>query len=225
MSTTLTHHSKARFYHCLRSLVRFLIQLLLRVEVHGAENIPPGGPCLVITNHLSAIDPPLIMALFPFTITVFAADTHRHEFVAGELMNRIGAIWVRRGEVDREALRAALQVLKEGGVIGIAPEGTRSRTGGLIQGKIGAAYLAAHANVPVLPVVLQGTEIGLPAALLLKRPRITVKIGPAFRLPDSGGRPRRQDLDNATTIMMRTLAQMLAEKYRGVYRDAVADGK
>ena len=137
-------------------------------------------------------------------------------------MDSMGAIWVRRGEPDREALRAALQILKENGVMGFAPEGTRSRTGGLIKGRIGVAYLAAHANVPILPVAITGTEVGLPAVLRLKRPRMTATIGPAFRLPECGGRPSRQDLDAYTDTIMLTLARMLPERYRGVYRDRVA---
>jgi 1-acyl-sn-glycerol-3-phosphate acyltransferase len=190
------------------------------MQARGLENVPPQGPYIVITNHLSMLDAPIIMDIIPANITVFAADTHRHDFIIGELMDRIGAIWVKRGEPDREALRTALQVLKEDGVIGLAPEGTRSRTGGLIKGKIGVAYLAAHANIPIVPVALTGTEAGLPAAFRLKRPRLTATIGPAFRLPDCGGRPSRQDLDAYTDTIMLTLARMLPERYRGVYRDA-----
>ena len=83
----------------------FLFRLLTRTEYRGLENVPAHGPYIVLTNHLSAIDPPLILAVIPAPITVFAADTHRHEFFVGELMNAIGAIWVRRGEADREALQ------------------------------------------------------------------------------------------------------------------------
>ena len=219
MSTARSHHPDPRLYAILRAVVRFLVRLLTRTEIRGLENIPERGPCLIITNHLSAIDPPLILAMFPTPITVFAADTHRHEFLVGVLMHHMGAIWVKRGEVDREALRAALQVLQEGGVIGIAPEGTRSRTGGLLKGRIGAAYLAAHAQVPLIPVALVGTEVGLPSLFRLSRPRITVTIGSPFQLPNSDRRPTRQDLDTYTDIIMRTLAKMLPERYRGVYRD------
>ena len=220
-----SHHPDPRLYSALRALARFLFRLLTRLEIRGAENIPQDAPYMVVTNHLSAIDPPLVMAIFPGPITVFAADTHRHEFIVGEIMHRMGAIWVKRGEVDREALRTALEVLKEGGVIGLAPEGTRSRTGGLLQGKIGAAYIAAHASVPLVPIVLTGTEIGLPAVFRLTRPRITATIGPPFQLRDCGGRPSRQDLDEYTETIMLTLARMLPERYRGVYREALAESQ
>jgi 1-acyl-sn-glycerol-3-phosphate acyltransferase len=159
------------------------------------------------------------MAVFPSPVTVFAGHTHRHEFIIGEVMNALGAIWVKRGEVDRHALRAALDALKAGGLLGLAPEGTRSRTGGLLKGKIGAAYLATRADAPLVPVALTGTEIGLPALLKLGRPRITVTIGPPFRLPNP--QAGRQELEAHTDLIMRTLAEMLPDKYRGVYRDSV----
>jgi 1-acyl-sn-glycerol-3-phosphate acyltransferase len=221
MSSPRLHRPNLILYAILRSIVRLLFRLLTRTEIRGAENVPKQGPFIVLTNHLSAIDPPLILAAIPATITVFAAHTHRHEFFVGRLMDAMGAIWVRRGEADREALSAAITVLKEGGVIGLAPEGTRSRTGGLLEGKIGAAYLASRADVPLVPVVLIGTEVGLPTVLRLGRPRITVLIGPPFRLPDSNPRASREQLQTYTDTIMWTLAKMLPEKYRGVYRDKV----
>ena len=143
------------------------------------------------------------------------------EFIVGELMNALGAIWVRRGEVDRESLRSALEVLKAGGVIGMSPEGTRSRTGGLLEGKIGAAYLASRADAPLVPVALAGTEIGLPSVFRLTRPRLTVTIGKPFCLPGASPRADRSQLQAHTGLIMRTLAAMLPEKLRGAYRDTV----
>ncbi len=219
MPTQRTRHPNPHLYALVRATARILLQLLTRTEVRGLENVPAHGPYIIVTNHLSAIDPPLIMAMFPLPTTVFAGHTHRHEFVIGGVMNALGAIWVRRGEVDREALRTALDVLKDGGILGMAPEGTRSRTGGLLKGKIGAAYLATRANVPLVPVALTGTEIGLPALFRLSRPRITVTIGPPFRLQSSDPHAGRKELEAHTETIMRTLAEMLPEKYRGVYRD------
>ena len=221
MSNPYLHLPNPRWYTLVRSFVRFAVWLLTRTTIRGLENLPPCGPYIVVTNHLSAIDPPLILASIPTRITVFAADTHRHEFIVGGLMNALGAIWVRRGEVDREALRSALDVLKAGGVIGMAPEGTRSRTGGLLEGKIGAAYLANRADVPLIPAVLAGTEVGLPSVLRLTRPRLTVTLGKPFCLPGANPRADRQQLLAHTELIMRTLAAMLPEKLRGVYRDCV----
>ena len=219
MSNLYLHFPNPRWYTLVRGLARFAVWLLTRTTIHGLENLPPRGPYIIVTNHLSAIDPPLILASIPACITVFAADTHRHEFIVGELMNALGAIWVKRGEVDREALRAAIEVLKAGGVIGMAPEGTRSRTGGLLEGKIGAAYIANRMDVPLVPVALAGTEVGLPSIFRLTRPRLTVTIGKPFRLPCANPRADRQQLQDHTGLVMRTLAAMLPERLRGVYRE------
>lgn len=221
MSNPYVHLPNPRWYALVRGFARFAFWLLTRTTIKGVENLPPRGPYIIVTNHLSAIDPPLILASIPTCITVFAADTHRHEFIVGGLMNALGAIWVRRGEVDREALRSALEVLKAGGIIGMAPEGTRSRTGGLLEGKIGAAYLASRADVPLVPVAVAGTEIGLPSVFRLTRPRLTASIGKPFCLPGADLRAGRQQLQAHTGLIMRTLAAMLPEKLRGVYRETV----
>lgn len=221
MAPLPVHHPNRFVYFTVRAIIRALVWLLTRTEVCGLENLPPRGPYVLVTNHLSAIDPPLLMAAIPAAVTVFAGHTHRREFIIGELMNSVGAIWVRRGEADREALRAAVAVLKDGGVVGVAPEGTRSRTGSLLKGKIGTAYLATRADVPIVPVALIGTEVGLPALFQLRRPRLTVTIGPPFRLPNSSPRADRHELEAHTELIMRTLVRMLPEKYHGVYRDRV----
>lgn len=206
-----------RIYFFVRGVVRLLFTLLTRQQISGLENIPAQGPYLIVTNHLGTLDPPFIMAVFPAPIVVFAASTHRHDLFVGELMNQLGAIWVRRGEVDRQALRAALDALAAGEVVGLAPEGTRSKTGALQQGKIGAAYLATHADVPLVPVVLTGTEDAIAQLKRLRRPHLTATVGKPFRLPKSG-RVSIAELEEYTDQIMRVLAEMLPEKYRGVYR-------
>lgn len=205
-----------RFYFFVRAIVKVLFGVLSDWRVSGLENVPECGPYLVISNHLSAFDAPLIMATLPAPVTVFAASTHRHDLVIGEVMTRLGAIWVRRGEVDRQALRSAIQVLEAGGIVGMAPEGTRSKTGALQPGKIGAAYMATRAGVPLLPLALVGTETIAPQLKRLRRPSLMVTIGRPFRLPTTG-RVGPPELDQYTDQIMRTLAAMLPEKYRGVY--------
>lgn len=205
-----------RLYFLVRGLARFLFTLLTQWRVSGLENVPERGPYLVITNHLGTFDPPLIMAALPVPIMVFAASTHRHDLIIGELMNQVGAIWVRRGEVDRQALRAALDVLEAGDVMGVAPEGTRSKTGALQAGKVGAAYLATRGDVSMLPVALTGTEDAVAQLKRLRRPSLTVTIGKPFRLPKSG-HVSMAELEEYTDQIMHVLAAMLPEKYRGAY--------
>jgi len=194
---------------------------MCRTKVTGREHIPDQGPFLVITNHLSSMDPPLLVNLIPIRLrmTGMAAMAHRKDFFIGWLMDRGGAVWVRRGESDRAALRAALEVLDSGRPLGVAPEGTRSRTGGLIEGKTGTTFLALKAQVPILPVAFAGTEEVFPSLRRLRRATVRVRVAPAFALPPAGDGSRREHLQYCTDLIMARLASMLPEKHRGVYAD------
>jgi 1-acyl-sn-glycerol-3-phosphate acyltransferase len=213
---TRSIRGSARLYFLVRRVIGFILALLTRRKIYGLENIPERGPYLVIVNHMSMVDPPLVMAALPVQMTVFAASTHRDDFFIGELMNQVGAIWVKRGEPDRQALRTALDLLAAGGIMGLAPEGTRSKTGALQRGRIGTAYLATRADVPLLPVVVTGTDTAFATLKKFKRPTLTVTIGKPFRLPKAG-RVGTGELELYTDQIMRVLAAMLPEKYRGVY--------
>ncbi|MCL5998873.1 MAG: 1-acyl-sn-glycerol-3-phosphate acyltransferase, partial [Chloroflexi bacterium] len=148
------------FYEIARLGAHLLIHTVARVHVDGAEHFARKPPFILATNHLTSWDPPLIFALSARDVhlTVLAADKWRKVLPILLLFNGMGAVWVKRGEVDRTALRACLHVLAHGGAMGMSPEGTRSKTGGLQMGRSGVAYLASKANVPVLPVALWGVE-------------------------------------------------------------------
>jgi 1-acyl-sn-glycerol-3-phosphate acyltransferase len=207
------------FYRFAYLLVSFFARLICRVNVVGRENIPEQGPFLLITNHLSAADPPLVLSLIPprLGMTGMAAMAHRNDFFIGWLMDGAGAIWVRRGESDRRALREALDVLASGRPLGVAPEGTRSKTGALIEGKTGTAFLALKAEVPILPVAVFGTEKVFPSLRRLRRITVQARIRPLFCLPPRSDAPRSEHLEYCTALIMARLASMLPEAYRGVY--------
>jgi len=201
------------------TLVKIYARLMCRTKVVGREHIPDQGPFLIITNHLSSMDPPLIVNLIPIRLgmTGMAAMAHRRDFFIGWPMDRGGAVWVRRGESDRAALRAALDVLESGRPLGVAPEGTRSRTGGLIEGKTGTTFLALKSQVPILPVAFAGTDKVFPSLRRLRRATVQVRVAPAFALPPVGDGARREHLQYCTDLIMARLASMLPESYRGVY--------
>lgn len=208
-------------YEFLRKLVRLLFPLLVRVKVQGQENFPPSGPYLLATNHLSVFDLPLLLMVCPHTVRAFAASKHRRNPFYALLLTAAGSIWVRRGEIDREALQGAFEVLRRGEVLGIAPEGTRARRVYALQpGKTGAAYIATRADVPIVPVGLTGTEKIKRNLPRLRRTDVTVTIGEPFRLPESG-RVRGPKLDEYTDLIMRRIAALLPPEYRGVYRDVL----
>jgi 1-acyl-sn-glycerol-3-phosphate acyltransferase len=207
------------FYLAFYLLMRIYVRLVCRLNVTGREHVPEQGPFLVIANHLSSVDPPLLLGLIPFRLRMvgMAAMAHRNDFLIGWLMDRAGAVWVRRGQPDRKALRQALDVLSTGRPFGVAPEGTRSKTGALIEGKAGPTFLALKAEVPILPITMTGTEKIFPSLRRLRRATIQVKISPAFRLPPRDDGSRSEHLRYCTDLIMTRLASTLPEVYRGVY--------
>jgi 1-acyl-sn-glycerol-3-phosphate acyltransferase len=196
-------------------------RLICRRNVIGREHLPKQGPFLIVTNHLSSVDPPFVISMIPIGLrmTGMAAMAHRNDFFIGWLMDRAGAIWVRRGEPDRKALRQALDVLASGRPLGVAPEGTRSKTGALAEGKTGAAFLAIKAGVPIVPIVVYGTEKVFPSLRRLRRATVQARFSPPFRLPARGGGLRGDHTQYCTDLIMARLASMLPEAYRGVYVD------
>ncbi|GAB4513441.1 MAG: lysophospholipid acyltransferase family protein [Anaerolineae bacterium] len=206
-------------YRWTRAIIRFLLRLLFHLEITGEEYLhTTQRPLMVVTNHLHWLDPPIVFAILPHRTTVFAAEKWATRPIIGDLFRIIGnAIFVNRGEVDRRALTRAMAVLKAGGVLGIAPEGTRSKTGGLQPGKEGAAYLAIRTGATILPIGLAGQEKAFRTLFRLRRPVIHIRVGEPFTLDSVSDRPRGEELAAHTDHIMRRLAELLPESYRGVY--------
>lgn len=203
-------------YRAIRVIINALINLLVRREYIGMENFP-GPPYILVTNHLSVFDTPILLTVCPHTIRALVAAKHKRNPIYRPLLVIMGSIWVRRGEVDRQALRESLAVLSEGGVLGVAPEGTRARgTYALQPGKTGAAYLATRAGVPIVPVGLSGTENMKRNLPRLRRTPVRAVVGKPFRLPESG-RVRGEKLHEYTDLIMHRIAELLPEEYRGAY--------
>ncbi|HRJ44109.1 MAG TPA: lysophospholipid acyltransferase family protein, partial [Caldilineaceae bacterium] len=182
--TQIDYSHWTRRQRVFQKFVLFLIRLLTRVQVEGQGNIPASGPFVLAPNHIHMFDIPVIFGYLPRRTVVFAADKWQRIPIFGWLLSFFGdAIYVHRGEPDRKALALALDVLKAGGVLGLAPEGTRSRTGGLQKGRTGVVYLASRGNVPVLPVVAFGQEQAFSYWLRLRRVPICVRFGAPIHLP------------------------------------------
>ncbi len=209
------------WYKRARGLVRLLVRLLSRLEVEGLEYVPDEGPYLLVTNHLHWLDPPVIMAIYPHRAYMFSAAKRETHWFFGPLFRSLDAIFVHRGEVDRKALRQALAVLDGGGVLGMAPEGTRSMTGAMQRGHGGAAYLAYRAGVRLIPVVITGQEKMFASLRRFRRARVRVVYAPPFEPPPvpSGERAGATEIRAFTEEIMYHLAAMLPPEYRGVYAD------
>lgn len=204
----------------LRGLVRLLVRLFLSVRVDGLERLPKQGPMLIVTNHLGDADALVGIAIAPTHVDLIAKAELYDLPILGKLLDAYGVIWVHRGQPDRRAVRAALDGLNQGRIVGIAPEGRESLTGGLEEGTSGAAFLAIKSGSPLLPVSFVGTENWRVFGNIKKfrRTPIQVTVGHAFYLdshPD-----RHKELDLGTRKIMQALARLLPLEYQGAYRDS-----
>ena len=199
--------------------MRGLLRLISHWEVHGRENVPDGGPLLVVFNHIAHLDGPLVMASLPWEMEAIGLSDLWNVPVTWQLLRLYGAIQVHRDEYDRAVLRQALAVLDAGKVLGLAPEARQSPTHTLERGRRGAAYLAIKSGAPLLPVGLTGTELVYSSLPRLKRPHLTVNIGPVFHLqgPLGRGAARQAQLDQGREEIMTRIATLLPLEYRGVY--------
>ena len=208
-------------------LVRFILMLvqrtLCRLEVVGLENVPATGPYLVTVNHMSTADIALVFIGFPvLPWRFFAGEKWADHWLWGRLMAWLGVIFINRGEVDRRALREALAALQDGAIFGLAPEGTRSKSGAMEPGKDGAAFLAAQSRVPILPVGINNSDVLFASARRLRRARITLRVGQPFTLPELEHRPRGRDLSAYTCLIMTRIAALVEPRHRGAYAGSPA---
>jgi 1-acyl-sn-glycerol-3-phosphate acyltransferase len=201
--------------------VRFLMRLLTRTEVEGLENMPAQGGVILCQNHLHVLDVPLVFAFMQRRTVVFAADKWQKIPIGSAVLNLGNSIYVKRGAPDRRALSHALKVLQAGGILGLAPEGTRSQTGRLGKGHTGIAYLATRAPAPILPLAVYGQEKCWEHWRRLRRVPVQVRFGPLIELPP--GKWRVDALEMQTQEIMLKLAALLPLEYRGVYADEVTN--
>ena len=202
-------------------IVRFVINLIARVDIQGSEHIPKEGGFVIATNHLGRLDAALLFYALEGDFILTIAEKYEHHWLYGPIGNAIGGIWLDRFNADIGAIRKVLKRMKTGGILAIAPEGTRSKTEAMAEGKPGVAYLALKAGFPIVPVGLTGTEDRLVVNRLkhFKKSEIKIVIGPAFTLPSLKGRDRDTALKEYTDEIMCNIGVLLPERYRGVYAD------
>lgn len=204
----------------LRKLISLLVKLLTRTEFIGLENIPASGGAILAINHLSHIDTPIVFINPVRTdITALVTTKYLERPIIKWFTDKAGGIWINRDIADFSAIQKASKALAQGLVVGIAPEGTRSKTGQLQEGKPGTIMLALKSGVPIVPIGITGTEDAIQKLLRLRRPHIIVRIGEAFTLPEFHPHHRSEELKKWTEILMRRIAALLPAEYRGFYAD------
>jgi 1-acyl-sn-glycerol-3-phosphate acyltransferase len=224
----LTPEPLTPFKRGLAASIRAVARSLARVRVVGAEALPREGPLIVVANHLSNLDPILVAAWLQPALgrpIHFMAKEQLFRWPLAPLLRAYGTILVRAGGRDVEAYRAGLDVLERGGVLGIFPEGTRSRSGAMQEALPGAAMLALRGGVPILPVGLTGTDRLLGRGSWIPRIgcRVTIRVGQPFRLdagtPVAGSSApapdRRAAIHAGTDRIMSSIAALLPQDRPG----------
>jgi 1-acyl-sn-glycerol-3-phosphate acyltransferase len=194
-----------------------ILRLLFRLEVRGIEHVPADGPLLIVSNHSSLLDPPIVGGACPRPLTFMAKAELFRIPGFGEFIRRLGASPVRREGADPSALRMAQRVLANGGALLVFPEGTRGPEGVLREAKPGAALLAVQSGAAVVPVYVRGSGRAWPRGRRLPRPaKVVVTFGAPLRFQRAVGADRKACYEAASRQMMTAIAELMDRSNGGV---------
>lgn len=208
-----------KILHVIATLIRIFF---LRLRVEGREHVPTEGGCIFAINHTMGPDYVIVGYASPRQVYYMAKSEifAFHPWIAA-LVTAAGAFPVQRGKGDTQAIEQAASVVRSGRVVGMFPEGTRSRSGVLQRGKTGAARIAMLAQAPIIPVVVINSEPVLRDVLKFKRrPLVTVRFGQP--VPCAGSVDNPEDVRHLTTRIMLGMAELLPPERRGYYADGQA---
>lgn len=192
-------------YTFAKGLVYALLKPIYRFEVIGKEDFPKEGGVLLCSNHIAALDPPVVGINAPRPVHFMAKEELFSAPVLGKLLPGLNAFPVKRGMSDREALRKGLGLLKEGKVLGLFPEGTRSQNGELGKGLAGAGFFALRTDAAVVPCAIIGPY---------KRfKRLKVVYGQPIDFSAYSKEGKKLNAEEATSIIMNEIA-MLIKTYK-----------
>ncbi|MDK2820244.1 MAG: 1-acyl-sn-glycerol-3-phosphate acyltransferase [Clostridia bacterium] len=191
------------FYQVAKFLCYIFLRFICRWKVQGQENVPLEGPVIIISNHISLLDPVAIGVALPRVINYMAKEELFHIPILKSIIKGLKAFPVRRGQSDRNALKAALKVLHENEVLGLFPEGKRSKDGKLNNFQNGAALLALKTGATIVPVALKNTN------KVFRGGRIEVIIGKPLEVSVSGSYTPQQ-VQDLTSTAYEEISKMLA---------------
>ena len=205
----------------LRQGIKAAMAVMSRLEIIGRENLPATGPLIVVANHFNFVDPVAVIRATPWPLDFLGGEVNPDAPGTLAWIRKVWGIYgVKRGSASRTAMRAAMAVLEQDGVLGVFPEGG-AWAPVLRPARPGAAYLAVKTGAPLLPIGLDGMVDIFPSAGRLRRAKATVRIGKTFG-PFTGtgrGREQRAQIDEIGHEIMRKIAELIPPERRGVYSD------
>ncbi|MEF9953133.1 MAG: lysophospholipid acyltransferase family protein [Clostridium sp.] len=211
----------------IKGVVNYYLKKYAKINIHNKERLSQiEGPVIFISNHLSNADGLLLNKVL---------KKHNPYFVAGVKLNStdiskiglevVNIIPIKAGSADVEALKKCIQAIKEKKNILIFPEGTRSRTASMIEGKKGIVLIARKANVPIVPIGMWGSENLMPinddnmGEESFKSADVNISIGEPFELPKfNKGEDKEEYSNNCLNMIMKSISSLLPEEYRGIYK-------
>lgn len=205
-----------------RGLIRFIFNSIARFEIRGKENVPESGAFVIAVNHIGIIDIAMFHYVFDrYDMFIPVGEKWENTGWIRWLAGNLNFLFVDRFNPDLKALRKMIALMDSGNSLVIAPEGTRSKTGALIEGKPGVAYLAARSGFPVVPVAITGTEDKVIFGNIkrLRKSPVTLTAGKPFTLPPIPRENREETLQAFTDEIMCQIAALLPERYHGAYAE------
>jgi 1-acyl-sn-glycerol-3-phosphate acyltransferase len=197
-------------YNVVRALFRFVFIVFFRWRIVGIENIPVGGAAIIAANHISNWDPPLIGTAIPRQMHFMAKEELFKNAVLKSIISTLGAFPVKRGAADRNAIRTAINLLEGGNILGLFPEGTRSKNGMLGEPEQGLAMIAIKTGAPVIPTAIIGTNKVLSATCWF--PRFEVHF--AKPIPVAKGKATKEDIAELSNLIMQEIDALLKDNQR-----------
>lgn len=208
-----------------RNLARFCFKNLGRMEVTGREGVPPYGPLIVASNHLSFTDPPLLVASIRRPLHFMGKQELFANPVTRYFMKSFNVSSYNRSGVGLDTVKTLLEMLAEDKAVVIFPEGHRSELHSLQKGMLGVVYLAMKSQAPILPVGITGTERIRAWRMPVPLRRLKANIGQPFTLPVIEGKVSKEVMNSMLDMIMGRIASLLPDSYRGVYADPTTSAR